>query len=218
MRRLLLSLCFCLFVSITAEADPFVFLPNGELAFNTSFTTQGVFTCALCSGSGTNAVVFGSGGNTLTITFNGVNTTMLVGGQSVPTLAGQIQIVASGAGFVFPTSANPNVPLIVLNLGVTQTSPAAGTGAILFNTNGGGGTSLPVHTTFTNYIALPTGPNPPGFGFTNIVFSFSSFTLPSVSGVVDVNADVVAVPEPTSLLLLGAGMIFPLLRKRFSRL
>jgi hypothetical protein len=219
MRKLLLSTVFCLFCSVAAQADTFVFLPNGELAFNTSFTTQGTFTCALCSGSGTNSVVFGSGGNTLTITFNGVNTTMLVGGQSVPTLAGQIQIVASGAGFVFPTSVNPNVPLLVLNLGITQSSPAAGTGSVLFNTNGGGGTSLPVHTTFMDYAALPTGPIPPGFGFTHIVFSFTSFTIPNTSGLVDVNANVVAVPEATTLLLLGSGvgMMLPWLRKRFSK-
>ena len=43
MRRLFLSALFCLLVTITVRADPFVILPNVELAFNTSFTTQGVF-------------------------------------------------------------------------------------------------------------------------------------------------------------------------------
>ena len=219
MRRLLIAALFCLFVSITAEAESFVILPNGEVAFNTSFTTQGVFTCTLCTGSGTNSVVFGSGGNTLTLMFSGVNTTILVGGQSQSILAGQIQVIASGSGFVFPAEGNPNQPLLFFSLGVNQSSPAAGTGFVLFNSGSGGGTSLMLHTTFSDYTALPVGPNPPGATFSSIVYSFSGFTIPNTTSVLDINANVVAIPEPMSLLLLGSGMgmMLRLLAKRRSR-
>ena len=157
MRKLFLSTLLCLLASTTAQADPFVILPSGELAFNTSFTTQGVFTCSLCTGSGTNSVVFGSGANTVTLTFTGVNTTILVGAEPVPTVAGQIQVVATGTGFVFPTGSNPNVQALFFNLSLTQSSPAAGSGGIGFS-GFGGSTSLTLNTLISDYIIMPTGP------------------------------------------------------------
>ncbi len=219
MRKLILAALFCLSVSIPTQAEPFVILPNGEVAFTTSFTTQGLFTCSLCSGSGTNSVVFGSGGNTLTLTFTGVNSTILVSGQSIETLVGQIQVVASGSGFVFPLPSNPNVPVLTFTLGLTQTSPDAGTRSLNF-TGLGGGTSLVLSPLFTDHFGIPIGVNPPGATFTGIVYSFSPFTIPNTSGTVDINADVSAVPEPMSLLLLasGGGMMFTMLRKRRSKL
>ena len=215
MRRMLLAALFCLFTFITVQADPFVILPSGEIAFNTTFTTQGVFTCSVCTGSGTNSVTFGSGANTLTLTFTGVNTTVLVGGQVVPTVVGQIEVVVSGSGFVFPTNSNPNIPLAFFTLSVNQSSPAAGTASNLFNTGSGGGTSLDVHATVVDHLSLPTGPNPSGFSL--IVYSFSNFTIPNTNAVIDLDAELVAVPEPASLLLLSSGVILPWLRRRRSR-
>lgn len=212
MRRLILSAVFCLFTFATVQAEPFVILPSGDVAFNTSFTTQGVFTCSLCTGSGTNSVVFGSGANTLTLTFTGVNTTLLVGGQSVPTIVGQFEVVVSGDGFVFPIHDNPNIPLAFFQLSVTQSSPAGGTASVLFNTGSGGGTSLDVHTTFVDHLALPTGPNPTGFSL--IVYSLRNFTIPNTNGVLNLDAELVAVPEPASLFLLGSGITLTLLKKR----
>jgi len=210
MRRILLSTVFCLFVTITAQADPFTILPNGELVFNTSFTTQGVFTCALCTGFGTNSIVFGSGGNTLTLTFTGVNTTLQVGGAAVPTTVGQIQVVASGSGFVFPANSQP---LMQLNIQFDQSSPTVGTTARPFISGFGGGTSLELVPFNSDHISFPAGPNP--FSFTHIVYTFSPFTIPNTSGVVNIGAELVAVPEPATLLLFGAGAgMLSLLRKR----
>lgn len=218
MRKLLLASVFCLFTSITIQADPFVILPNGELAFNTSFTTQGVFTCTLCTGSGTNSVVFGSGANTLMVTFTGVNSTILVGAEPVPTIAGQIEVVATGTGFVFPTGSNPNVQLLFFTVIVTQSSPAPGTDAVAFSAFGGG-TSLILNTLISNFADLPAGPNPPGFSYTRIVYTFSPFTIPNTNALVNVTADVSAIPEPASVLLLGSGvgMMLTLWARRFSK-
>ena len=216
MPRLLLAVLFCFFTCITAQADPFVILPNGELGFNTSFTTSGTFNCTLCTGSGTNSVVFGSGGNTVTLTFTGVDTTMIVSGASQPVTLGQIQVTASGSGFVFPTPSNPNFFLVTLNLGISQTSPSVGgTGITLFAF--GGGTSLNFFPFNTDHGSIPIGPNPASFTF--IVYTFLPFTVPNTSGTVNVNANVSAVPEPASVLLLssGLGLVFSLYRKRFPK-
>jgi hypothetical protein len=218
MRRLFLSALFCLFVSISTQAEPFFFLPNGELAFNTQYSTQGSFTCSLCTGSGTNSVVFGSGPNTLTLIVTGVSTTFITSSQPVKVITGQIQVIATGSGFVFPTPSNPNVPLITLNLGITTTSPTAGFQSISF-TALGGGTSLIFSPFLTDHIAFPVGTIPPGFGFTHVVFTFNNLTVPNTNVMMDIPAQLVAVPEPTSLLLLGSGvgMMLTMLRRRFSK-
>lgn len=203
MRRLMLAVLFCLFTSISTQADPFVILPNGELGFTTSFTTTGTFNCTLCTGSGTNSVVFGSGGNTLTLTFTGVNTTIVVAGQSMPVTLGEFQVTTSGSGFVFPTPSNPNFFLVTLNLGISTTSPSVGgTGITLFAF--GGGTSLEFHPFNTNSASVPIGPNPASFTF--IVFTFPDVTVPNINGTVPLVADVSAVPEPASVLLLSSGL------------
>jgi hypothetical protein len=218
MRKLLLAALFCLLASIQAQADTFVILPSGELAFNTSFTTQGVFTCSLCTGSGTNSVVFGSGGNTVTLTFTGVTTTnILVGAEAVSTNVGQIQVAASGSGFVFPTNT-PNAQSVFFSLIVTQSSPTAGSAAENFGALANS-TTLNFSTSIRNYVFFPAGPNPPGFSYTAIVYTFDPFTIPNFNSVVNLNADLSAIPEPMSLLLLGSGVgtMLACFRKRLSR-
>ena len=217
MRKLFLAVFFCLFTSITTNADPFVILPSGDFAFNTAFSTTGTFNCSVCtSGSGTNSVTFGAGADAVTLTFTGVNTMLVIDGIPTPVVVGQIEVVATGSGFVFPTPSNPNIPALTLNLTLTQTSPTAGVRTLAF-TALGGSTSLSMAPLFTDHIQFPLGALPPGIGYTHIVYTFSPFIIPNTNGLVNVHADVSAVPEPASMLLLGSGALLMLVRKRFSR-
>ena len=216
MKKLLLAVSFCLLTSITAHADPFVILPDGNFVFNTSFSTTGTFTCSVCTGSGTNSVTFGAGADTVTLTFTGVNTTLQIDGIPTPVTVGRIEVAATGSGFVFPTPSNPNVPLLTLNLELTQTSPTAGVRTLQF-TALGGSSSLILSPLFSDHFQFPVGTVPPGIGFTHIVYVFKPITIPNTSGIVTLNSDISAVPEPTSMLLLGSGALLLWARKRRSR-
>jgi hypothetical protein len=196
-----------------ADATPFTILPNGDLEIDTAFTTQGVFSCALgCSGSGTNSIIFGSGTNTAALTFFGVSATVPVfSGAKTHATLGVINASATD-GFTFPTiPANPNQSLVILSLTLLQSSPVPGAGHTTWGFDlGGGGTQLPLQTIFgggPTFMELPIGPQPPPYHYSSLVYTFDPFpfTIPS-NGIVDVGADIGAIPEPTTLLLFGTTM------------
>jgi uncharacterized membrane protein len=77
------SLGFLVLVCSTAAyAEPFTILPNGDLVFNVSLSTNGLFTCGSvvsCTGSGTNSTTLQSGEGTATFSLTGVSTSFAVG-------------------------------------------------------------------------------------------------------------------------------------------
>ena len=82
-----------------------------------TYTTSGIFTCAGCSGSGTNSVTFlGGMGNAIMITYTGLGSTSL----NTPTDAGfgNFQTFVSGSGVIAASGS--------FTLTITQSVPSAG--------------------------------------------------------------------------------------------
>jgi hypothetical protein len=61
---------------------------------------------------------------------------------------------------------------------------------------------------FPNYLQLPIGPQPPGYHYSAFVYSFDPypFSLATTNGVLDLEANLGAIPEPTTLLLFGTSL------------
>jgi len=180
-----LLLAVVAFGTSKAQADP------------VTFTTSGVFTCVGCSGSGTNSVTFlGGTGNAFMLTFTGLGSTSL----STPTGSsfGNFQTFFSGNGVINASGT--------FTLTITQTVPVAGSnsfsatfsGTFSASNSGTGVVNFTVTSVTIGGIQYSITNNP-----LNLVPPASNNGITTVQGQITGSA----VPEPTSMLLLGTGLV-----------
>ena len=154
-----------------------------------TYSTTGSF-----NGSGS-SITFGSGGNTTTISFLGITNSTVDANPFTFASLGDFQTSVTGSGATI-------TPGTTFTLTVTQTAPSAGSGAfsaVLSGTitqNSSSGLATFSVTSVT---------------INGVTYDLTNNPLPLVppstnNGVTSVQARITAVPEPTTMLLLGTGL------------
>jgi hypothetical protein len=186
---------FCTFGADDARADPIV-------VASATIAPTAVFDCRStikCSGEGTSSITFGSGDDTATLTFIGANSTFDVTNRARRITLGELVLDAS-EDFTFPTHpANPSQPFLRFNLSLNQTAPAVARGTRRWQFRGD------TIIMGQGYFVTPMGPNP--FGYGSIVYRTRPFPFSIDRGRTAITADVGAVPEPATMVLLGTGLL-----------
>lgn len=193
-------------------------LPNGEWGYTHNLTTSAVFSCigtpyflpgGGCIANGNSLTLF-SAASSMTITFTGAIQSVIATNQrNMDLVMGTLTKTFTGAPFALPASAAPNGPLFSFDLLLTSTSPIATSGIMRFGYTSKTGASLPFDCCDSpDYTALAIAPPPAPLTYGRVVYdTFRGLDITFDTAPQTITARVGLVPEPASMLLLGAGLL-----------
>lgn len=199
----ILAIC-ALLAPLDARAEPF--------EVPVTVTTSGIFNCIewgpCFSGDGTNQITFNTSTGTATATFTGVSATYLATNEEQRAVAlGQFTVTAS-PGFTFPVNlANPELPIFAFRLN------ANGSQVLHWEFGPGGGTTLLQQVGEYNFSIAPDADPSPWSG---VVFEARPTSLVA-NATTELQADISLIPEPSTMLLIGTGLVAIARRRRGRR-
>ena len=183
-------------LALTIAAIAFMAFSQGAAkAVTVTFGTTGSFNGSPSTLN--NAITFGGGGNTLTITYNGLapGTTVNANPTTFSDL-GFFQTSVTGSG----ATITPGTTFVVT---INQTVPNSGSGTISSTLTGTLSQNSSTGIVTFNVTSVTIG---------GVIYQITNNPLALVppstnNGITTIQAQITATPEPTSMLLLGTGLI-----------
>lgn len=196
----ILAIC-ALLTPLDVRADPF--------EVPVTIATSGTFHCIewgpCFSGNRTNQITFDTPAGTATVTFTGLTATYLATNEEQRRVALGHFTVTMTPGFTFPVNlANPELSIFQFRL------RESGREVIRWEFGPGGGTTLFQQVGDYNFDVAPDADPSPWAG---VAFESKPPTL-AANATTELQADISLVPEPTTILLIGTGLVGSALARR----